>query len=60
MRNGAVMTNPRKAFWERLEVSKGGGGRASSHKSAIPALVRANAGNCKLETLEREREGNEE
>lgn len=49
------MTNPRKAFWERLEVSKGGGGRASSHKSAIPALVRANAGNCKLETLERER-----
>lgn len=49
------MTNSRKAFWESQEVSKRGGERASSHKSAIPALVRADAGNCKLETLERER-----
>lgn len=48
------MTNSRKAFWESQEVSKRGGGRACSHKPAVPALLRADAGNCKLETLERE------
>lgn len=51
------MTNPRKAFWESQEVSKRGGRRVCSHKPAVPALLRADAGNCKLETLKRGREG---